>query len=217
MLERISNISLEVDFNRSKRGKYSRFKSGLYDNSSFDINDSISFSPASKYLSKAGWLLKEFHQTIDEKVIVEFIYSGFYFEVSLNLQSINSLETVAYAIRKDSLTNLEDNPVIASLKVAIGGSNSLMPVHKELRGLDQLFQRFSSLNLQSELNIYNYELINTLLEGIYTLLQSDFEYLNTVLLNFLEKQTNKKLVFLLSKAKETTELNLLKIKPYNTI
>ena len=72
MLERIGNISLEVDFNKSRKGKYSSFKGGLYDNSTFDINDSISFSPASKFLSRANWILKEFHHSADDKIIVEF-------------------------------------------------------------------------------------------------------------------------------------------------
>lgn len=215
MLERISNISLEADFNKSKRGRYSRLKGGFYSNTSFDINDSISFSPASKYLSRAGWVLREFHQSSDEKVIVEFIYGGFYFEVSINLQDINSLETVVYAIRKDSLINHESNPISASLRVAMGGINSSLPIQKEMKGLEQLFMRFSSLYLGSELNIYNYELIDTLLEGIYTLLQSDFIYLNNVLFNFLEKQTNKKIILLLNKQNEATNLNLLKIKPYS--
>ncbi|MDA3859920.1 MAG: hypothetical protein PF445_01725 [Melioribacteraceae bacterium] len=216
MLERISNISLETDFKKSKKGRYSSFKGGLYSNSSFDINDSISFSPASKYLSKANWLLKEFHQTSEDKVVVEFVYNGFYFEVSVNLLKISESDTLTYLIRKDSSFVHENNPIIASFKVAVGGTTNALPLQKELKGLEQLFQRFTSLNLESELNIYNYELIDTLLEGVYSLLQSDFTYLNTVLFNFLEKQTNKKINVVLNKIKKITELNLLKIKPYTT-
>jgi hypothetical protein len=214
MLERISNISLDTDFKKSKKGRYSNFKGGLYSNSTFDINDSISFSPASKYLSRANWLLKEFHQSAENKVIVEFIYNGFYFEVSLDLQRINDIETVVYLIKKEDTFITSHNPISASFKITIGGNNNSNPIQKELRGLEQLFQRFSSLELNSELNIYNYELIDTLLEGIYSSLQSDFTYLNNVLLNFLEKQTNIKLNQVLNKNNNSqTKLNLLKVKP----
>lgn len=216
MLERISNISLETDFKKSKKGRYSNFKGKLYANTSFEINDSISFSPASKYLSRANWILKEFHQPSDENVVVEFIYSGFFFEVSVNLLSINEIDAVTYIIRKENSIISEYNPITTTLRVGVGvgENNSSLPLQKELKGLEQLFQRLSSLNLKSELNIYNYELIDTLLEGIYSLLQSDFTYLNNVLFNFLEKQTNKKIISLLSKNKGTTELNIQKIKPY---
>lgn len=214
MLERISNISLEADFKKSKKGRYSSFKGGLYSNSSFDINDSISFSPASKYLSRANWLLKEYRKSKDNKVIVEFIYNGFYFEVSLDLQRLNDIETVVYSIRKDNTLINSFKPISASLKVTIGGKNNSSPIQKELKGLDQLFQRFASLNLKNELNSYNYELIDTLLEGIYSSLQSDFTYLNNILLNFLEKQTNVKLDYVHNKNNNNqTTLSLLKVKP----
>ncbi len=214
MLERISNISLDADFKKSKKRRYSSFKGNLYSRSSFDINDSISFSSASKYLSKANWLLKEFKQSSDDKVVVEFIYRGFYFEVSLDLQRIASIENVMFVIRRDKVVFLDNNPIVASFKVTIGGSNSSQPIQKELKGLEQLFQRFTSLDLESELNIYNYELIDTLLEDIYMLLQSDFSYLNNILLHFLEKQTNKSFKSLFDKNKGAdTQLNLLKIKP----
>ena len=216
MLERISNISLDADFKKSKKRRYSNFKGGIYSRPSFNIedNDSISFSPASKYLSKANWLLKEFHQSSEDKVVVEFIYRGFYFEVSLDLQRISSIETIMFVVHKDNLIFPNKNSIVASFKVTLGDSTTSQPIQKELRGLEQLFQRFSSLDLKSELNIYNYELIDTLLEGIYSLLQSDFAYLNNVLLNFLEKQTNKKFKSLFDKNKGTsTQLNLLKIKP----
>ncbi len=214
MLDRIGNISLEVDFNKSRKGKYSSFKGGLYDNSTFDINDSISFSPASKFLSRANWILKEFHHSADDKIIVEFIYGGFYFEANLDIQSVSSMETINYIIRKEESFRLENNPTIATLRIATGSVNEAMPLQKELKGLFQLFQRFSALDLKSELNIYNYELIDTLLDGIYSSLQSDFAYLNNILINFLEKQTDKKLNVLLNKVKKSTEVNLLKIKPY---
>ncbi|MBU0472788.1 MAG: hypothetical protein KKF62_01355 [Bacteroidetes bacterium] len=214
MLERIGNVSLEVDFNKSKKGKYSHSKGGIYENASFNINDSISFSPASKYLSRANWLLKEFQHSSEDKVIVEFIYGGFYFEVHLDLKSINSLETISYTIRKDDSIRVEINPIIASLKIVIGTANESMPLQKELKGLGQLFNRFTSLDLKNELNIYNYELIDTLLDGIYSSLQSDFTYLNNILFNFLEKQTNRKLNVMLNKNKNATELNLIKIRPF---
>ncbi len=216
MLERISNISLDADFKKSKKGRYSSFKGGIYSRPPFNLedNDSISFSPASKYLSKANWLLKEFNQSSEDKVVVEFIYRGFNFEVSLDLQRISSIETIMFVVHKDNSMLSDNNSIVAMFKVSLGDCTISQPIQKELRGLEQLFQRFTSLELKSELNIYNYELIDTLLEGIYSLLQSDFTYLNNVLLKFLEKQTNKKFKCLFDKKKGTsTQLNLVKIKP----
>jgi len=214
MLERIGNISLEIDFKKSKRGKYSQVKGGLYENTTFEVNDSISFSPASKYLSKANWLLKEFNQSAEDKVLVEFIYGGYYFEVNLDIKNIGSMETINYSIRRENASNLEINQIIATIRTYFGKVNDAMPLQRELKGLNQLFQRFSELNLKNELNIYNYELLDTLLDGIYFTLQNDFTYLNGVLINFLEKQTYRKLNILLNKNNRTTELNLLKIKPF---
>jgi len=214
MLERIGNISLEIDFQKSKRGKYSQTKGGIFENTTFKANDSISFSPASKYLSRANWLLKEFNHSAEDKVLIEFIYGGYYFEVNLDIKNINLMETINYSIRRENHLNLEISQIIATIRTYIGEGNDSMPLQRELKGLDHLFQRFSSLNLKNELNIYNYELIDTLLDGIYTTLQNDFTYLNGILINFLEKQTNRKLNNLLNKNKRTTELNLLKIKPF---
>lgn len=214
MLERISNISLDTDFKKSKKGRYSQFKGELYSHSSFDVNDSISFSSASKYLSKAGWLLKEFKQTTGDKVIVEFNYNSYCFEVSLDLERINNIETVIYSIHKDETFISFAKPILASFKISIGGFDGDYPMQKELRGLDHLFQRFETLELNNELNLYNYELIDTLLEGFYTSLQSDFTYLNIVLFNFLEKQTNRKFNVLFNKNRDvTTKINILKVKP----
>ena len=214
MLERISNISLEADFNKSRRGKYGSIKGNLYAGSSFSINDSISFSPASKYLSRANWLLKEFHQSKDGKMVIEFSYDGFSFEVSLDSETLSSIQSIVYKITKDKNQNRFDNNISATFKVSIGESSNRHPLQKELKGLEQLFIRFSSLNINSELNTFNYELINTLLEGMYTLLQNDFEYLNNTLLQFLEKQTNLKVGTLVSRFHgASTEISLQKIKP----
>ncbi len=214
MLERISNISLEVDFKKSSKRKYSNFKGRADTKAFFDVDDSISFSPASKYLSRANWVLKDFNQSADDLVLIEFYYCGYNFEVSLNLKRASSIETVAYVISQDNSLFSEEASVVATLKSTVGGGSVSSLSQKELSGLDLLFQRLASLDLRSELNAFNHELIDTLLEGIYPLLQNDFTYLNYVLLNFLEKQTNIKLGCLLERNKRArTELSLLKIKP----
>lgn len=218
MLERIGNISFETDFNKSKRSKYGRYKGNLYAGSSFDINDSISFSPASKYLSRANWLLKEYHQSKEGKIIVEFNYDGFCFEVSLDIETLGTINSLVYKISKDGVQNSLEKNVSATFKISIGETSQKLPPQKELRGLEQLFMRFSTLNLNNELNIYNYELIDTLLEGMYSLLQNDFEYLNNTLLQFIEKQTNLKVGSLVSKFRDTkTEISLQKIKPFSLV
>jgi len=124
------------------------------------------------------------------------------------------METINYSIRREDPLKLENDQIIATIRAHIGEGNDSMPLQRELKGLNQLFQRFFSLNLKNELNIYNYELIDTLLDGIYSTLQNDFSYLNGILINFLEKQTDIKLNILLNKNKRTTDLNLLKIKPF---
>lgn len=216
MLERIGNISSETDFNKSKRRKFSSYKGNMYANTSFDINDSYSFSPASKYLSRANWLLKEYHQSKEGKIIVEFSYYEFYFEVSLDVETLSTINSLVYKISKDGVQNSQEKNISATFKVSIGESPQNLPLQKELRGLEQLFVRFATLNLNNELNIYNYELIDTLLEGMYSLLQNDFEYLNNTLLQFIEKQTNKKTGSLIAKFRsELTEISLQKIKPFS--
>lgn len=214
MLERIGNISLESDLNKSNRRKYGKYKGNLYAGSSFDINDSISFSPASKYLSRANWILKDYHQSNEGKIIVEFNYNGFSFEVSLDIETLSSINSLVYKISRDGCQYLTSGEVIATFKVTIGDSSQSLPLQKELKGLEQLFIRLSSLSLSSELNIYNYELIDAFLEGINSLLENDFEYLNSTLLQFIEKQTNKKVGSLTGKFRNSlTEISIQKIKP----
>ena len=216
MLERTGNISFETDFNKSKQRKYGSYKGNLYTGSSFDINDSISFSPASKYLSRANWLLKEYHQSNEGKIIVEFNYDGFCFEVSLDIETLGTINSLVYKISKDGVQKSLENHVSATFKISIGEGSQKLPLQKELRRLEQLFGRFLTLNLNNELNIYNYELIDTLLEGMYSLLQNDFEYLNNTLLQFIEKQTNMKVGSLVAKFHNTsTEISLQKIKPFS--
>jgi len=214
MLERIGNISFEASFKKSKQRKFGSYKGNLYSGSSFDINDSISFSPASKYLSRANWLLKEYHQSNEGKIIVEFNYFGFSFEVSLDLETLGTINSLVYKISQDDNQNAFVKHIAATFKISIGESSDKLPIQKELRGLEQLFIRLGTLNLNSELNIYNYELIDTLLDGMYSSLQNDFEYLNFTLLQFIEKQTNMKVGSLNSKFhNSSTEISIQKIKP----
>jgi len=214
LLERIGNISLEANLKKSRKRRYSNFKGSDSINSHFDINDSISFSPASKYLSRAGWLLKDFKQSDDGKIFIEFIYNDFFFEVNLDLETLNLINSIFYKVSKKKINNFFEKNILATFKISIGGYSSDIPIKKDLRGLEQLFDRFTSLELNRELNRFNYELIDTLLDGVYSILQNDFEYLNYTLLQFLDKQMNKRFGNFVSKFKDQrTEISIQKIKP----
>ena len=203
MLEKIGNISLDSDLRKSKKGLIrEKYQRGII-HSTKGINDSISFSPASKYLTKANWILKDFKQYAEEKIILEFSYSGFDFEVSYKIS------------QSDSSLGI-NQIVLAVFRVDVRNDISDTILKNNLNVLEQLFKRFRSLELSNELNIYNYELINTLMDGMYEGLKVEFEYLNNILLSFLEKITNKKIFETLSKLERNViELNLQQVKPLN--
>lgn len=216
MLEKIGNISLDSDLRKSKKGLIrEKYQRGII-HSTKGINDSISFSPASKYLTKANWILKDFKQSAEEKIILEFSYSGFDFEVSLDLQTVKNLKSINYKISQSDSSLGINQIVLAVFRVDVRNDISDTILKNNLNVLEQLFKRFRSLELSNELNIYNYELINTLMDGMYEGLKVEFEYLNNILLSFLEKITNKKIFETLSKLERNViELNLQQVKPLN--
>ncbi|MCK5087364.1 MAG: hypothetical protein KAQ90_07585 [Melioribacteraceae bacterium] len=216
MLEKIGNISLDSDLRKSKKGlNREKYQRGII-HSTKGINDSISFSPASKYLTKANWILKDFKQSAEEKIILEFSYSGFDFEVSLDLQTVKNLKSINYKISQSDSSLGINQIVLAVFRVDVRNDISDTILKNNLNVLEQLFKRFRSLELSNELNIYNYELINTLMDGMYEGLKVEFEYLNNILLSFLEKITNKKIFETLSKLERNViELNLQQVKPLN--
>ena len=129
---------------------------------------------------------------------------------------MKNLKSINYKISQSDSSLGINQIVLAVFRVDVRNDISDTILKNNLNVLEQLFKRFRSLELSNELNIYNYELINTLMDGMYEGLKVEFEYLNNILLSFLEKITNKKIFETLSKLERNViELNLQQVKPLN--
>lgn len=187
MLERILNISAGSDYKNStsKSGNYHRTSQFLSTLQS-SLSDSISLSPATAFLSSVHWRLKKLSNE-KEKFVIIFDFDGFEFTAHVGQPDILITHSVEYEVKRkiENYAKLYEANFQFASHVSDQrdkpGSRTAMPelisFVKDLLDLEDL-----SYNLDSE---------NTEVKKIFyqrsDSLQTEFSYLNSCLIMFLEK------------------------------
>jgi len=194
MLEKITNINLKSEFFSGKKA-VSAYKNSSRNNIlRNDLHDSVNLSPAYRFLSQVDWQLKEMKHLTAEKLFVDFYFSGYEFQTTLDLANPAKLNSLEYNVIKNADEKNFGTTITAALSVGINRqkiefSDKLDVLH----GVEIFFSRLSSLNLKAELNINN-NILYELFDGILSMLNKEFDYLNSCLFTFVEKALNIKMV-----------------------
>ncbi len=192
MLDRIGNISLDTNLKKSKANKLAveKYKKSIVA-SSGNINDKISFSSASKYLSRAKWNLREIDQSSKERVSIDFNFSGFEFQSTIDLTSLKTVNHINYKVSK--IVN-DSKSIMAIFKVNIADLDQSENHYESFKYLGYLFKRFEGLDIKSELNSFNYEMMDALMDDLKSGLCKEFDYINYTFLLFAEKLTGNRII-----------------------
>jgi hypothetical protein len=186
MLERIVNIAPGSDYQKSsaKSSRYTRSAHFLHSLNS-TMNDSISLSPATAYLSTIRWKLKKLNNE-REKIVVAFEFDEFDFTATL--EQLSETKTIDYEVRK----TINKIPYVYQAVIGIG-SNSLKKQREKFDMLDHLPILNSFFDELVRLSDYtaNMSVDNAQAKEAFfdkeKNLKPEFEYVNGCVITFLEK------------------------------
>ncbi len=211
MLERIVNIAPGSDYQKSsaKSSNYSRSGHFLHSLNS-SMNDSISLSPATAYLSSIKWKLKQLKKE-REKIILSFEFDEFDFTATLEQNGLtNSIE---YEVKR----TVNKIPYVYRATVCIE-SNKLkkqkdkfeMLIHLPI--LNSFFEELVRLSdYAANISAENIQAKEAFFEKERDLI-SEFEYVNGCVLAFVEKYLSVNLLVAEKKDFMNDEILLKKIQ-----
>jgi len=193
MLEKITNINLRSEFFSDKKA-ISAYKNAYRTHPlRNDLHDSVNISPAYRFLSQVGWQLKEMTNLPAEKIYVAFYFAGYEFQTTVDLSNLTKLSSLEYTVIKNAEVQSYGDATTATLSVSINKRMIELPeVLTDLPGLRILFNRLNSLDFKEELN-FNSNILFELFDGILSIINKEFDYLNNCLFAFIEKVLNVKL------------------------
>jgi hypothetical protein len=214
MLDKILNITPGSDFNQSpvKKGKADFFLSRVSAHS--DVHDSLSYSPAWRYITQLNWRINGAKLLKDNKFYISFIVAETEFNTLLDLNDLSSSSVFVYDITRKKIVNNTETGVLIEMEkktysVADAG------VIYELKNLNRLFERVWNLDLKHELNDKEMYL-NALLEDNLNGISAEINFITVSLVSFVEKLLNKTFSHALLQGQKTVqELNIKKIKSLN--
>lgn len=214
MLDKILNITPGSDFNQSpvKKGKGDYFLSRIAAHS--DVHDSLSYSPAWRYITQLNWRINGAKLLKDNKFYISFIVGETEFNTLLDLNDLSSSSVFVYEITRKKVINNNETGVLIELEkktysVADAG------VIYELKNLNRLFERVWNMDLKHELSDKEMYL-NSLLEDNIKGISAEINFITVSLVSFVEKLLNKTFSHALLKGQKTVqEINIKKIKSLN--
>jgi hypothetical protein len=214
MLDKILNITPGSDFSQSpvKKGKADFFLSRVSAHS--DVHDSLSYSPAWRYITQLNWRINGAKLLKDNKFYISFIVAETEFNTLLDLNDLSSSSVFVYDITRKKIVNNTETGVLIEMEkktysVADAG------VIYELKNLNRLFERVWNLDLKHELNDKEMYL-NALLEDNLNGISAEINFITVSLVSFVEKLLNKTFSHALLQGQKTVqELNIKKIKSLN--
>ncbi len=211
MLEKIVNITPGSDYKQaSKPARYSNisnFASVL--NSS--LNDSISLSPATAFLSSVNWKLRKL-QNDKDRVLIVFEFDGFEFLTQIHLSDLSRLSIFDFDIKKhlENYSNKTEvymkiiSPIDQKLRENIDPKFNLPALNQFIDEIVAISSfRYSISEDNAEVKEIFYEHENNI--------RAEFNYIGECLKNFLEKFLSVKLFINQSFSNPETVLLLKKL------
>lgn len=193
MLAKILNITPNSGFKSSSKSpelmKYIRGNNSAY----FSVNDSVDFSPAIQFLARIEWQLKELSKTVNEKLLITFCISNLEFRVVIDLATLNRISFITYEIHRAKTGNINEKVLLVLTSILSDLTYEENDVLIQPNTLNKLFDRFEQLNLTDELSGVDTSTLAYIADDLTSYLQTEFDYINKLLLVFVEKLTGNKL------------------------
>lgn len=188
MLNKIRNIEPGTDYNRTGKFKGYENSSRIVDSSLISISDSKEFSPALEFLAKINWKLKTIKFIDKDRIILALRIKKYEISTVLDLVNIFSIKEIKY----DIVCEIDE---YGSQKSYSAKFNSLVFTDKtfnpnspvNLEPLDNLFEHFTSLKINSVLKQSDTTLVKNLVEDIRKELEELFGYINEIFLTFVRQ------------------------------
>lgn len=212
MLERILNISAGSDYKNStsKSGHYHRSSQFLTTLQS-SLSDTISLSPATAFLSSVHWHLKKLSNE-KEKYVIVFDFDGFEFTANFGQPDILVSHSIDYEVRKKIERIARTYDAYMQIACAISDQREKPGSRVSLPELNLFVQDLSELEeLTYSLNAETIEVKKKFYQR-NELLQTEFNYLNSCLVEFLEKYLSIKYNFTAGAQNQTDSLLLRKVQ-----
>ncbi|MBX3006731.1 MAG: hypothetical protein KF816_01760 [Melioribacteraceae bacterium] len=192
MLEKIVNINAGSDYkNSTKPSKYSVAGRYLTDYQTHS-NDSVTISPASSFIAKIHWRLKQVKKDVN-KVEIIFDFDNFEFHTIISPSELIQSPHFNYHIKK----NLEGLMTKGELNLTVSSAVDNISHEFEIKDKLSILNSFVEETLMISgdkylLNESDYS-VNTIFYALVNGLKPEFEYLNNCLIIFFEKLMSTKI------------------------
>ncbi len=192
MLEKIVNISSNIDYKKSSGNYKLNRKSNPYAFPSIINNDTVSISPATTLLSSYGWKLNNFNSG-DDKIEISFEYENFLFVASLELIELSKYRRVNYWVSKSVNKYSTEINITISLSAPLSESKKNFISSPKMDKLKDFFEHIKEVTLSKPNIITDPLTLDTLYADYKNELKEEFFSLNYCLLRFIETYLSKKI------------------------
>ena len=215
MLEKITNINSESAYKNEKRGGSFLPVFNKTIKHPDQGSDAIKISPPMQYILDKGWHLKELKEINSRKITIKFLFAGFEFQVDIDFDKLFTGKKIEYVIIRERNINGMNHSLMLNLTFCISNKHFSIDENNEvlvnLKELEELFERISQLNLESEINSFDTYAFKSLMDDIYDGLVSELNYITSNLLLLFEKITQINCRFIKQENEETEIIKLDKI------
>jgi hypothetical protein len=192
MLEKIVNINAGSDYkNSTKPGKYSVAGRYLSDYQT-QANDSVTISPASSFIAKIHWRLKQVKKDVN-KVEITFDFDNFEFHTIISPTELIQNPCFNYHIKKNLNELMIKGELNLTISSAIGNVSHEFEIKDKLPVLSNFVEETLMIGGDKYLlNESDYS-VSKIFYALVTELKPEFEYLNNCLIIFFEKLMTSKI------------------------
>jgi hypothetical protein len=192
MLEKIVNINAGSDYkNSTKPGKYSVAGRYLSDYQT-QANDSVTISPASSFIAKIHWRLKQVKKDVN-KVEITFDFDNFEFHTVISPTELILNPCFNYHIKKNLNELMVKGELNLTISSAIGNVSHEFEIKDKLSVLSNFVEETLMIGGDKYLlNESDYS-VSKIFYALVTGLKPEFEYLNNCLIIFFEKLMTSKI------------------------
>ncbi|MDP2301396.1 MAG: hypothetical protein Q8N03_03095 [Ignavibacteria bacterium] len=196
MLNKISNISSSTE-GYTKSGNFSAVQRGALSgySASNNVSDSIVYSSALIYLSRLKWQLKKMHQNKNGIIEISFTFDGFEFLTSVDVKNKQPLIFIDYSICNVQREKNDDQKLNLNLTTRTYDIKDIISINSlKLVQVPLLFERLYLLRIDKIFSNTDTDLLNRLLDGIYSELVKEFNEITNRMAIFIEKLTGETFV-----------------------
>lgn len=188
MLNKIRNIEPGSDYRKAGKFKGLGNNTKLIGSSLINISDSKDFSPALEFLAGVNWKLINLKFKSKESLFLDLKYDNYEFSTEIDLINQSYLTSLTYDISVVTKEGTEIRKLFARIAAPVlHEKNNYEIESKNFTPLNTLFERYDSLEIDTELRQSDGSLIENLVIDIQKELVDLFDYINKIFLTFIAK------------------------------